>query len=131
MAKKTTRKSTAQKLADEEKAQSTKKSEISDSLVKKIIKMRKQGVSWDSIMEDTGLTTSQVVNKVKPRMKELDPNSVRPSYDRSGAPKKKAKKTSAKKSSSKKTTAKAEDKPAKKSSGKKRKPRRVPRTEEA
>lgn len=51
--------------------------------VRRVLKLRKQGVSWLDIIDQMG-KPRQFILQVRPLMKNADPESVRPSYDRNG-----------------------------------------------
>jgi hypothetical protein len=59
-----------------------------DAFVKKVIALRKAGKGWAEISE--GLNGGESIKQltIRPLMKKLDPSSVRPSYDREDARKK-------------------------------------------
>lgn len=103
------------------KAATAEKGVVSDALVKKVLKARNAGDTWDEIMENLDVKVGQIT-EIRARMRKLDPESVQNSGPRGST----AKKTTAKKTTGKKTTGRKSKK------GRKvRKAGQTPRTEEA
>lgn len=121
MATRAVRKPTRKKTAAKKKTTTRREAlTLTSATVKKVAAARKKGKTWAEIEKEFGFSTSQVIGKVRPALKEFDASLVSdrgrgsPNYGKGGAKKTTSKKTA------KKTTAK------KKSTGKK-KVRRVAR----
>jgi hypothetical protein len=99
-AKKSTAKKSAAKKATTPRA--PRSPEIPEATVRKVIRMRSEGIGWPEILKEYGEKTHAFIHRIRPLMKKLDKSSVKPmgpgspNYGKGKAP---AKKRAAKKSS--------------------------------